>query len=186
MHSKYRAILNCIIRGIGVDISFKASMKTAITMHRQWSQQQQLNAIYAELEDVLFNKLEYYADSVDIYEIDIRGLSVILLSMYWLLKVSHFKVHYRHLQHSLKGLLNIIKSESNQYNNVIDLIADIMGIYVIDLLKLFQSFAIEKLRKDRSRYFDLVWYQIVYLSAIKVLDNKRGDIDGIHSEFMSE
>ena len=106
------------------------------------------------------------------------------------MSIQHHKVHYRHLHHALNGLHSIIQSNDNEYDNVIDLISEIMGIYVL-ILKKLQSFAIEKLKKDRARYFDLVWYQIIYLSTLRVIENERDeyidiDIENIHNDFMSK
>eukprot|EP01084_Bolivina_argentea_P207708 354343_1 len=103
MHHKYKSILNCIVNNMDSDhgITFKSAMATIIKMHQQWKYVEL--SLSNELKVFWFNQLEHFVDSIDFCSINTKHISIILLAIYWSLKVSSYKVRYRHLYYSLNA-----------------------------------------------------------------------------------
>ena len=111
-----------------------------------------------------FSELENFTDAMDramdAAQATRAQLGVVLFCVHWLLRSNHHNLHYRHL-HLLLALQHLADRDADA--DAVTLLRRVMGgEHVAALARLLQAFAVEKLQKDRCRYFDVLLYQVAF------------------------
>ena len=152
MHAKYRHMVRATLRslGHGKALTFGAAMRTLQAMHVQWAAQRE--TMQAEREALFFGELEHFADAVDAAQATRAQLGVVLFCAHWLLRSNHLLLALQHV------------ADRDADADAVTLLRRVMGgaSDVAALARLLQAFAVEKLQKDRCRYFDVLLYQVAF------------------------